>query len=142
GSAIFATNAVAPSIFCPDPTGTTNPDAAFADPTYSHADFVIGPGNHSLTFQPYVNRFVAGVNNTGFFRVDPLSTVANALEIVREMLAAGQISATEAADLDQSLIVAAAAAPPFVSNAPGTPGFSAAQQKSLFCETLKCALCI
>ena len=65
---------------CPDVTGTSDPDIAFADKTYSHLELVLGPGNHSLTFQVLQGYFFnqttdGGIPDTGFFRVDTVPPV-------------------------------------------------------------------
>lgn len=69
GVQIGVTTAVAAGA-CAGPTDVFDPDIAFNDPTYSHGVFILGPGNHSITFQVITNPFSSG---GAFFRVD-LST--------------------------------------------------------------------
>ena len=56
----------------PGEVSGVGPDTAFADPTYSHGSFPLGPGNHSITIQAIVSPFGGG---KGYIRVD--SVVAN-----------------------------------------------------------------
>jgi hypothetical protein len=50
-----------------DETTTNDPDVAFADPTYSHGTFQLGPGDYAITFRTIVNPWGSG---QAYFRVD------------------------------------------------------------------------
>lgn len=59
---------------CPAPEELSDPDAAFADPSYSSATFVLGAGTHSLAVQALNNPFGGGA---AFLRVDSIPVIAS-----------------------------------------------------------------
>jgi hypothetical protein len=65
GVEIGVTSAPTDDPLCP--TQINDPDVAFADPTYSHGTFQLGPGDHAITFRTIVNPFGSG---QAYFRVD------------------------------------------------------------------------
>ena len=68
------TPAVAVDRECPAPDEVHDPDAAFADPSYSSASFVLGAGTHSLAVKALNNPFGGGA---AFIRVDSIPVIAN-----------------------------------------------------------------
>ena len=58
----------------PGEVSGVGPDTAFADPTYSHGSFPLGPGDHSITIQAIVSPFGGG---RGYIRVDSVPLAAN-----------------------------------------------------------------
>jgi hypothetical protein len=52
---------------------TSNPDVAFADPTYSSASFAMGAGNHSITIKAAVNPYQPP--GEAYFRVKSVDSV-------------------------------------------------------------------
>ncbi len=79
----------------PAAPGTTgNPDVAFADPTYSHGVFLLGPGSHLISIEVITNPYDGG---GAFIRIDSLSAApamssAGITLVAIALVAAGMLS--------------------------------------------------